>query len=173
MEILIIGLIIVALMAYTSTKIKRAAREAFEAETVSGDGYSIAKSDGYMLPARDDNSPVDLEIVSKEFGGGECSKRRQASLTLTVSDGSDIAAIRKEMRRQLTEITEDELLKDSQKTTLAMTGDRELDGCPVRIFMRCFAHDAKIYRFEAAATLDDIEDHEENIKTMLDSVIIF
>lgn len=172
MEILIIGLIIVALMAYTSTKIKKAAREAFEPETVSGNGYSITKSEGYMVPARDDNTPIEFEIVSKEFGGGECSKRRRVSLTLSISSGG-LAGVRKELRRQLTEITEDELSKDSQKTTLAITGDRELDGCPVRIFMRGFDRGGKIYRFEAVATLEDIEDNEENIKAMLDSILIF
>ena len=172
MEILIIGLIIVALMAYTSTKIKKAAREAFEPETVSGDGYSITKSEGYMVPARDDNSQIEFEIVSKEFGGGECSKRRRVSLTLSISSGG-LAGVRKELRRQLTEITEDELSKDSQKTTLAITGDRELYGCPVRIFMRGFDRGGKIYRFEAVATLEDIEDNEENIKAMLDSILIF
>src|SRR5690606_23082952 len=168
----IIGLIIVALMAYTSTKIKKAAREAFETETVSGDGYSITKSEGYMVPAREDNSPIEFEIVSKEFGGGECSKRRRVSLTLSISSGV-LAGVRKEFRRQLTEITEDELVKDSQKTTLALTGGRELESCPVRIFRRGFDRGGKIYRFEAVATLEDIEDNEENIKAMLDSILIF
>ena len=173
MEIFIIGLIVVAWMAYASTKIKKAAREAYESETVIGEGFSIAKSEGYMLPARDDNSPYEFEIVSKEFGGGDCAKRRQVSLTLNITGGSDLAGLRKEMRRQLTEITEDELLKDSQKTTLTMTGDRELEACPVRIFMRSFERGGKIFRFEAAATLEDLEDHEENIAAMLDSILIF
>src|SRR5690606_31621495 len=125
-----------------------------------------------MVPARDDNTPIEFEIVSKEFGGGECSKRRRVSLTLSISSGG-LAGVRKELRRQLTEITEDKLLKDSQKTTLAITGDRELDSCPVRIFMRGFDRGGKIYRFEAVATLEDIEDHEENIKAMLDRILIF
>lgn len=173
MEILIIGLIIVALMAYTSTKIKKAAREAYQSETLTGEGFSIVKSEGYMVPGRDERSPYEFEIVSKEFGGGDCGKRRQVSLTLNVSGGSDIAGVRKEMRSQLTDITEDELLKDSQKTTLSMTGDRKLDGCSLRIFMRSFERGGKVFRFDAAATLEDIEDHEENINAMLDSILIF
>jgi hypothetical protein len=173
MEILIIGLIIVALMAYTSTKIKKAAREAFEPETVSGEGYSIAKPEGYMLPGRDDKDAFEFEIVSKEFGSGECGKRRRVSLTLNISNGDSLTGLQKEMRSQLTDITEDELLKDSQKTTLSMAGNRELDACPVRIFMRSFARNGKIYRFEATATKEDIEEHEENIRAMFDSIIIF
>jgi hypothetical protein len=48
MEILIAGVILVAFMAYASTRIKRSAAKAFEAETVETDQFVIQKPDGFL-----------------------------------------------------------------------------------------------------------------------------
>ena len=48
MEILIVGLILVGFMVYASTRIKRTAAEAFDAETVESDDFTIEKPAGFL-----------------------------------------------------------------------------------------------------------------------------
>jgi hypothetical protein len=67
MEILIFGVILVALMAYASTKIKKTAAEAFAAETIETDQFTFQKPEGFLIPIRED-SEFAIEARSKEFG---------------------------------------------------------------------------------------------------------
>jgi len=172
MEILIIGFIIVALMAYASTKIKKAAREAYEAETVVTEEYSIKKAAGYIIPVAERNVS-DLEILSKDYGKDECGKFRQAMLKLSIDKGVELASVRKKLRTELASVDIDELIKDTQKITLTMTGESEQEGCPTRVFIKYFVRGGKIYKFKAVVLEENIDDHLENIESMLESILIF
>lgn len=101
MEILIIGIIIVALMAYVSTRIKRSAAAAFQAETVETDEYSIQKPDGFLSVIGGDPRFA-FEAYSKDFGTGQAEKLRQVRATLVIDpdqrDGDEeIVATRTEV----------------------------------------------------------------------------
>lgn len=101
MEILIIGIIIVALMAYVSTRIKRSAAAAFEAETVETDEYSIQKPDGFLSVVGGDPR-LAFEAYSKEFGTGPAAKLRQARATMVIDpdrtdDGENVITARSEV----------------------------------------------------------------------------
>ncbi len=173
MEILIIGIIIVALMVYTSTKIKKAAKEAYEPETVRTEEFSITKPQGYMIPAEDERSPYKLEIFSKAYGSGDCEKKRQAELNLIIENGSELASSRKAERAALNKVLDDDLIKDTQKITLTMIGEANDGDCSLRIFIKYFARNGKLYKFKATAIEEDIDDHLENIESMIESIIIF
>lgn len=86
MEIWIIGGIIVALMVYASTKIKRSAARAYERETVESDGFSILKPEDFLSPVE---TAYAFEAYSKEFGRGDAEEIRQATITVTRSDSAD------------------------------------------------------------------------------------
>jgi hypothetical protein len=75
MEILIFGIILVALMAWASTRIKKSAAAAFEAEKVSTPAFSIEKPAG-LLHVLNGDPKLDFEAYSKEFGTGILSKMR-------------------------------------------------------------------------------------------------
>lgn len=77
MELLIPGLLLVALMVYVSTRIKKQAAKAYERETVIGDGFSIVKPEGFISPA--DIGELAFAAYAKEFGSGECDNIRRAS----------------------------------------------------------------------------------------------
>lgn len=87
MEILIIGGIIVALMVYASTKIKRSAAQAFEPETIDEADFSLNKPEGYLHPFRE-NSEFAFEAYTKNFGGGAAKNLRQSRATLRVNSNS-------------------------------------------------------------------------------------
>ncbi|MBX3281109.1 MAG: hypothetical protein KF756_01390 [Acidobacteria bacterium] len=75
MEILILGIILVALMAWASTRIKKNAAAAFDRETVTTPAFTIDKPEG-MLHVLNGNPELEFEAYSKEFGTGVMSKMR-------------------------------------------------------------------------------------------------
>jgi hypothetical protein len=90
MEILIVGVILVALMAYVSTRIKRSAAEAFERERIETDDFTLVKPDGFLHPLNSDSVDYAFEAYSKEFGrSDETAKLRQARAVVKVYDVFD------------------------------------------------------------------------------------
>ena len=83
MELLIPGLILVALMVYASTRIKRSAAAAFESETVENDHFVIQKPEGFLNVVGGDPRCA-FESYSKEYGTGKGERFRQATVTLTI-----------------------------------------------------------------------------------------
>lgn len=81
MEILIPGLLLVALMVYASTRIKRTAAEAFESESIAGDDFIIEKPSG-MLTVINGRPDLLFESYSKEYGKGDAGEIRQVRAEL-------------------------------------------------------------------------------------------
>ncbi|HEX8368918.1 MAG TPA: hypothetical protein VF604_10285 [Pyrinomonadaceae bacterium] len=79
MEILILGIILVALMAYVSTRIKKSAAQAFEKETVETEDFSLVKPEGFLSPASG-NSEYAFEAYSKDFGENDAAEYRKATV---------------------------------------------------------------------------------------------
>ena len=79
MEILVPGLILVALMFWASTKIKKKAAAAYDDETVETDKFIIEKPEGFISPAYPDDGLI-FAAYSKEFGRDRTSDLRQAEL---------------------------------------------------------------------------------------------
>ncbi len=74
MEILIPGLILVAVMVWASTKIKKRAAEAFEPEVITTERFTLRKPEGFLHVI--DSPNHDFEAYSKESGeGGDRGKR--------------------------------------------------------------------------------------------------
>lgn len=88
MEIFIVGIIVVALMVYVSTRIKKSAARAFEREAIDAEDYTITKPAGFINPTGDD-SPFAFEAYTKDFGTDEAKDFRQARARLRrISDSS-------------------------------------------------------------------------------------
>lgn len=84
MELLIPGLILVALMVYASTKIKRTTAAAFEAETIETDEFILNKPDGFLHVLNGDEQYA-FEAYSKEYGGPGAEDIRRATATVKVT----------------------------------------------------------------------------------------
>jgi len=95
MEIFIVGVMVVALMVYVSTRIKKSAARAFEPETIDIGDFTINKPAGFINPVNDD-SAFAFEAYTKDFGTDEAKDFRQARARLRViSDLSFDAVCRK------------------------------------------------------------------------------
>ena len=86
MEILIVGAILVALMAYVSTKIKRIASEAYEQEKVENEYFTITKPNDFIIPVKD-NSEYVFETNSKDFAEDEAENYYQCWAFVRGKDG--------------------------------------------------------------------------------------
>ena len=79
MELLIPGLILVAIMAWASTRIKRNAAAAFDEERIETDDFALDKPEGF-LHVVNDNSGLLFRAYSKDFGTVGRSDLRQATI---------------------------------------------------------------------------------------------
>lgn len=85
MELLIPGLILVALMVYASTKIKKRAAAAFEPEAIETEHYLLNKPEGFLHVIGDPDH--EFAAYSKEFGENENARIRQARIEIdTIRD---------------------------------------------------------------------------------------
>ncbi len=92
MEILIFGVILVALMVYVSTKIKKSAAQAFEPELIETEDFKITKPKGFINPINED-SPVAFEAYTKELGENDAKNFRQAQANLRIITDSNFEAV--------------------------------------------------------------------------------
>lgn len=89
MELLIPGLILVALMVYASTRIKRTAAEAFEPEIVDTDLFYFEKPEGF-LTVLNGNPELEYEGYSREFGGEGAEDTRQGRIEIKKVENASI-----------------------------------------------------------------------------------
>lgn len=92
MEIWIIGIIIVGLMVYVSTRIKKESKRAYQAEVFETEHLQIEKPEGFLIPIAED-SPYVFEARSKEFGNDEATDFYQCLATIIVKDGIQAAGV--------------------------------------------------------------------------------
>ena len=96
MELLIPGLILVAIMVWASTRIKRNAAAAFDAERVETNDFIIEKPEGF-LHVLNDTTGLLFRAYSKEFGTVGRTELRQATIEIErrrgiVAEGSEAEA---------------------------------------------------------------------------------
>jgi hypothetical protein len=87
MELLIPGLILVALMVWASTRVKRDAASAFEPETIETPHFIFDKPAGFLHVLNDD-SGFELRAYSKEYGSGDNKGTRRAVIEVERLDGT-------------------------------------------------------------------------------------
>jgi len=164
--IIVVGLLIVALMVYTSTRIKRTTAAAFEAETVETDEFVVNKPDGFLHVLNGDPQYA-FEAYSKEFGGPGAENIRRATATLTVTAGSTAAD---EAARRLN--TGNNLIDDVSEVvnetkyrlieTIAAVNDVEY-----RNLFKLAERDGKAYVFTVTVLADTDDDTMRSAESLL------
>lgn len=93
--ILIPGLILVALMVYASTRIKKIAASAFDAETIETDEFVIQKPEGFLHNLNGDPKYI-FEAYSKEYSRAN-DKLRAGTTTITRIETTTLEDVVNEM----------------------------------------------------------------------------
>lgn len=97
MEILIVGVVIVALMAYVSTRIKKSAASAFERETFDAPDFSLVKPEGFLNPV-DVREGLAFYAYSKDYGAEDSAKFRQSEIRIRVYESVNLREIVKNLK---------------------------------------------------------------------------
>jgi len=163
MEFLIPGLILVALMAWASTKIKKSAADAFEAETIETDKYSLQKPEGFLHVLIDPDH--EFYAYSREFGEGASSKLRRATIEIDVLNATRLADVRNAIKSSAAEV---ELVSETASECELETEETANENS-VRAFYRIIAAQNGVYRLRFAALSVHLDEYRDRIKPTLDS----
>lgn len=131
MELLIPGLILVALMVWASTKIKDKAAAAFVPETIETDEFEIRKPDGFLHVVNDD-SGLAFRAYSKEYGKNELNGDRQATIELTMHRDSDIDRVSASIKEDNAVLTNVQSYLDGGENAMTFVID-QADSEPRRV----------------------------------------
>ena len=173
MEIFIVGIAVVALMVYVSTKIKKGAAAAYEAETVETEDYKIYKPEGFIYPLNDD-SGFAFVANSKDWGKNDASQFRQARAVLRVVTNSDFKIICENAKKSAGKIKSKQFVKDApagQKIFL-LEGETSEADVKIMTFWKIVESRQKIYELKAAVIESYAEEFAERIEEMTSSFTV-
>ena len=173
MEILIVGVILVALMVYVSTKIKRSAAQAFEREMIETDDFSLVKPEGFISPVNEDSAHL-FEAYSKDFGeDDEVLNVRQANVELSARENADFQTACDAARRSFDNVRSEKMLTDElgNQTACLLEGDENRDEASFRVFRKIAASGSqpKIYDLKISILPAYLEQYAERAREMTDS----
>jgi hypothetical protein len=165
MEILIIGGIIVALMIYTSTKIKRSAAEAYQAETIDTEEFSLVKPEGFLNPIRTE-SEFAFEAYSKDYGEEEEEKLRHGLITLEVFTDKNFTKVCEEAKKSVDKILSEEKIG---KKIFLLKGEKTEKSVETEIYHKIIEEDAKVYDLKITLLASVQADYDERIQKLIES----
>lgn len=166
MEILILGLILVALMVWASTKIKKTAAAAFEEERFETDEFTIIKPEGLLIPVRDD-SPLVFEAYTKDFGRDDTAAFRHAVAEIrAVETGFDAAV---EAAKTAASHVGEELRSNGTGRACRLETEETEDGVVLDVFHKIIEIGQLAYHLRIAVLPEQKDAYQRSIEQMLDS----
>ncbi len=170
MEILIVGVVIVALMAYVSTKVKKSAAEAFEREEIETETFRITKPEGFLHPLNDE-SAFAFEAYTKDLGTDEARNIRRARATLRVFSNLDFQTICKDTKNSCGKILSKRYVEDAPDGHKTFLLESEKTETEVTNFSSWKIienrQQKKIYELQVAV----LEDYREELADKIDEMI--
>lgn len=164
MELLIPGLAIVALMVWASTRIKRNAAAAFEAEVVETDDFVIRKPDGFLNNLNGD--PANLaELYSKEFGEASINIRA-GRVKLTRTQGTNIDRVAAEIKNAAKAVDDISEMIGGKRYRLIETAGATEGGEAVVTHKLC-ERNGTVYHLEATR----LAETSDEFKARLDALV--
>jgi hypothetical protein len=166
MELLIPGLILVALMVWASTKIKKQAADAFEEEVIETERYSLHKPEGFLHVIGDPDHEV--MAYSRDYGTGDKIGVRRATIELDIFPGNDLATVRDNVIQSATES------RPGAETDGAYTleTDETVNEFAFLAFYKIVAGNSETYRLRFAVLAEHADDYLRKIDETLDSFTV-
>ena len=169
MELLIPGLILVALMIYASTRIKRSAARAFEAETIETDEFVIQKPEGFLNVIGGDPKFV-FEAYSKDFGGGGGAENiRRATANIVVKDNSSIEIIATDILNSGGKFVDDRTDQIGGINYRVIEHIVTGENADLRVLSKLAERDARVFALTITVIREPNPEFMRNIEAMLDS----
>lgn len=166
-DVLIIGLIIVGLMVYASTRIKRISKEAFEFERIENDEFVFEKPAGFLNVVAP-REPLILDGYSREFGEENASNIRKAEYSLVLRNGIDVAAAFRDIKSLGNVVSDENVVVDGRKYR-DVGVEFEVDSIGYRELYRLCGNAEGTFVFKATMLEDAGEEVQAAVANMLSS----
>jgi hypothetical protein len=156
-----------------SSQIRKAAKLAFESETIETDEFSIVKPEGFINPVND-KSEYAFEAYSKDFGAGDAGNLRQAQAFVRVFKDANFADACERAKQNAGEILSEEtngricLIKGEE----ALAKEEEtLESASAYNFYKIIEGEGhqKIYELKISVLQDFLADYQNRVDEMLES----
>lgn len=168
--ILIPGLILVALMVYASTRIKRVAAEAFEPETIDTDDFSLEKPDGFLNVINHDEA-LALDIYSRDMGKGEAAEFRAARAEVRVYEKRSLDYAVSAIRETVAVGGEtSEVINETKYRVIE--AERVDEGIVFEEKYKVAEKDGRVFEFKIVALSETNGEFQRKIDTMLNSFML-
>jgi hypothetical protein len=168
MEIFIVGALVVALMVFVSTKIKKSAARAFVPELIERDEFNIAKPEGFMTPLETGRDGFLFEAYSREYGEKKARNIRCAQAFLNGAKNLNFDAECERAKKSAGKILSERVLEngDGERVFLLESEEKGEDDFPVIVFRKIVESRArgKTYDLKVSVlqSLRDVYIHKVN-----------
>jgi hypothetical protein len=156
MEIWIIGIPLVALMVYLSTRVKKMANQAYAEELIEREGFALIKPEGFIfleMPAEG----FAFQAESKAFGENEATETiREASASVVIENGDVKSAV-----KAATGSTDTEVISQTADDCVIRIKENVGDAV-LHVFRRIMNIDDKRFAELTVSVLDESLDEFEN-----------
>lgn len=167
LAILIPGLIIVALMVWASTRIKRIAAAAFEAETIETDDFVIQKPDGFLNNLNGDPKYA-FNAYSKDFGAN-ATDIRQGRIQLTIRDDVGIQQLIGGLSDDGDEIVDDVTEVVGPTRYRLIEAKRDENGHDLCVTYKIAEKDSRVYSLELIRLAESSDEFARKIEAFANS----
>jgi len=136
MEIFIVGALVVALMVFVSTKIKKSAAEAFEPEFIERDEFTITKPEGFLSPVENRDGFL-FEAYSRDYGEKKARNIWQANARLTAAPNLEFSAERQRAKTSAVKVLSEKVFEtSSDEKVFLLESERKEEGFPTIDFWK-------------------------------------
>lgn len=167
MELLIPGLILVALMVWASTKIKKRAADAFETEFIETENYSLQKPEGFLHVI--DDPGHEFHAYSRDFGKGDNTGIRQATIDIDVFPYTRLETVRDLVKESASRA---EIVGDETASVCRLGAEETANEIAFNAFYEIVAAENDVYRLRFAVLREHSDDFLRKIDETLDSFTV-
>ena len=168
MELLIPGLILVALMVYASTKIKKNAALAYEREKIETPEFLIVKPDGFICPV-DHSEELLFAAYSKEYGREQAESVRQASAEIKAFAGHDFEEVCERARNGSARVISEDFGTLSGAKCCILEAEQVDNGITFDVLHKIMAGDGKVYELTVSVLPEHKDDYSRKIDELAGS----
>jgi hypothetical protein len=165
MELLIPGLLFVALMVYVSTRIKRSAAGAYEEEKIETDDFSVTKPAGFII-IEDGDPNVIFAAYSKDYGADDSDSVRQVTARLTVHRGESVERVSVPIKETAERVIDERHLAGP---SIVLEVEELESGVPVETEYHLMQKGNDTFEFSVAALTETKQANQKEITTLLSS----
>lgn len=171
MELLIPGLILVALMVWASTRIKRNAAAAFDAEKIETDEFVINKPEGFLHVLNDD-SGLAFRAYSKDFGKIDNKDLRQATIEIAGHNESTLERIREAVVELSESVENEQTYLDGGEKAVLMETKEIRNGAEYDVFYKLATRGSRVFEVRADVLSEHKDDFSRRMEELMDGLRI-